>query len=133
MQLLWKKIRHIESMCFKIICEYSNKVNLMNESNVILTPMKISVGNFQCVAFYYCGASRSLIRRSLSSSFPGKQEECLLMLKGIGSESVPILSCQQIKTMCNINNVFVEIIFHIIEDHETPCDVLIGADIEKQD
>lgn len=53
------------------------------------------------------------------------------MLKGIGSASIPIPSCQKVDVTCDINGTFVEVSFHIVEDHETPCDLLVGAEIVK--
>ncbi|CAH2226641.1 jg24697 [Pararge aegeria aegeria] len=125
------KIGHTESTCFKKMGDEAEKINLAGEQDGILTPMAVNINNQKFIAFYDSGAARSLVGRSISQSIPGKREDCTLMLKGIGSESVPILSCQKINVTCDINGVFVEIAFHVVEDHETPCGLLIGAEIVK--
>lgn len=125
------KTGHVEDKCFKKMNDAAERVNLAQELDEILTPMAVCIDNREFTALYDSGAARSLIRRSISCSLPGKREDCSLLLKGIGSSSVPILSCQQINTTCKINSVFVEVTFHIVEDHETPCDLMIGAEIVK--
>lgn len=125
------KIGHIESSCFKKMADEAEKVNLAREQEEILTPMTVNINSHEFTAFYDSGAARSLVRRSISQNIPGKREDCVLMLKGIGSESIPILSCQKINVTCDINGIFVEVSFYVVEDHETPCGLLIGAEIVK--
>ncbi|XP_045454946.1 uncharacterized protein LOC123664446 [Melitaea cinxia] len=125
------KIGHTESVCFKKIGDEAEKVNLARVQEEILTPMTVNINNRTFTTFYDSGAARSLVRRSISETLPGKREDYTLMLKGIGSASIPILSCQKVNVTCEINGTFVEIAFHVVEDHETPCDLLIGAEIVK--
>lgn len=125
------KIGHTESVCFKKMGDETEKVNLVRVQEEILTPMTVNINNRIFTTFYDSGAARSLVRRSISETLPGKREDCTLMLKGIGSASIPILSFQKVNVTCDIKGTFVEITFHIVEDHETPCDLLIGAEIVK--
>lgn len=124
------KVGHVESTCFKKMSDDARKVNLASETSHISTPMEVHIKGQKLIALFDSGADRSLIQKSLSFSMPGKSEDYTLMLKGFGM-AVPVVSYQRITTTCKVNDIFLEINFHIVEDHEIPCEVLIGSDLIK--
>lgn len=125
-----KKSGHVRENCFKRRANESRKINLAAYEDTIPTPMTVYFGDRIFVSLFDSGANRSLIRRSVSIIVHGKREDFTLVLQVLGTGS-PLTSYQRVLISCRIDTVLVEIYFHVVEDHEIPCDLLVGTDLAK--
>lgn len=79
---------------------------------------------------YDSGSECSLLKESVSIKFSGKRFNKVVVMTGIGQTSVN--SCQQILTTVNINDLNIEILFHVLPDFCLRDEILIGREILKQ-
>lgn len=73
------------------------------------------------------GAECSVMHESVANRLPGRRSRSVNYLRGIGSFTV--VSTSTLTTICVIDNINVEILFHILPDYEITSDVLIGANL----
>lgn len=125
-----RKLGHYEANCFLKNNDKIKNISIAQRQSLICTPLKITINNKNYVALFDSGADSSLVQRSLSMSLPGKRNYSTLFLQGLGI-GVPIASYQYITVLCEISTIFVEINFHVVEDHEIPCELLVGSDLVK--
>ncbi|XP_046587818.1 uncharacterized protein LOC124292971 [Neodiprion lecontei] len=76
------------------------------------------------------GAECSLIKESVSSRFSGKRLDNIVTMTGIGQTSV--YSTSQILTKVNIDDIALEILFHVLPSHYLSSDISIGREILSQ-
>lgn len=79
---------------------------------------------------YDSGAECSLIKESVSSKFRGKRFNSTVKMTGIGQASV--YSTLQIQTVVNIDDIALEVLFHVLPDNLLQHDIMIGQDVLNQ-
>ena len=117
---------HTSDTCFKKI-NADKRVNICERGNSLCNILNINIGCRHYEGIFDSGADCSLIKQSIALEIPGKRQDTITYLKGIGS--VPVLSLHKISTTCTIDNIIMDIVFFVVLDHEIPKDVLIGKDI----
>lgn len=82
-------------------------------------------------SFYYdSGAECSLIKESIACKFSGKRFDSTVTMTGIGQTSVH--SLVQILSVVDIDDIHLEILFHVLPDHCLRHDILVGREILEQ-
>lgn len=119
------KIGHTYETCYKRERAVVSNVNCVGEPK--LTPMRISVGNLKLLAIFDSGAECSLIRESVAAKLPGKRTNIVKYLKGIGQFTV--VSLTVLTTVCVIDDLRVELQFHVVPDYEVCSDILVGMNL----
>ncbi|XP_045534628.1 uncharacterized protein LOC123721137 [Papilio machaon] len=89
--------------------------------------MRMRVGDIIIDSVFDSGAECSVMRESIANKLPGKRQQVVNYLRGIGP--FPVVSTSILTTVCVIDNINVEIEFHILSDYDMTSDVLIGANI----
>lgn len=67
------------------------------------------------------------MRETIAKKIPGRRQQVVNYLHGLGP--VPVISTSTLKTVCNINDINEEILFHVLSDFEMTTNVLIGSDL----
>ncbi|GBP86280.1 Retrovirus-related Pol polyprotein from transposon 17.6 [Eumeta japonica] len=76
---------------------------------------------------YDSGAECSLIKESIASKFCGKRINQTVSMTGIGQTSV--ISTFQVLAVVEIDDISIEVCFHVLPDYNLHHDILIGYDI----
>ncbi|GBP79293.1 Retrovirus-related Pol polyprotein from transposon 17.6 [Eumeta japonica] len=76
---------------------------------------------------YDSGAECSLIKESIASKFCGKRINQTVSMTGIGQTSV--ISTFQVLAVVEIDDISIEVCFHVLPDYNLQHDILIGYDI----
>ncbi|CAG9565301.1 unnamed protein product [Danaus chrysippus] len=120
---------HTYETCFKRLNAEKNINFCQVQNNDMKNGVVVEIGNKHFQAMFDSGADCSLVRESTALSLPGSRTNKTTYLKGIGP--VPAISFSQVTSVCYINDMHLELDFHIVLDHELPADILIGRDILK--
>lgn len=121
------KAGHTYETCFKRERSVVSNVNCVGKPN--LTWLPVTIGNFEFTAIFDSGAECSLIRESVAAKIPGKRVDQVHYLKAIGQFTLMSLTC--LTTICQIDNLRVELQFHVVPDYEICSDMLIGTNLIK--
>lgn len=76
---------------------------------------------------YDSGAECSLIRESVAAKFRGKRFNNVVSLTGIGQSAV--CSTVQISSQIEIDDIPIEVVFHVLPDRYLHYDVMIGREV----
>lgn len=76
------------------------------------------------------GAECSLIKESVSNKFGGKRFHHVVTMTGIGQTSID--SSLQILSEIEIDNIIIEVLFHVLPDHCLRNDLMVGREILNQ-
>lgn len=68
----------------------------------------------------------SLIKESVSSKFSGRRLNSIINMTGIGQTSVK--SMLQILTIIKIDDITLEILFHVLPDYCLQYDIMVGLE-----
>ncbi|KAH9636262.1 hypothetical protein HF086_009458 [Spodoptera exigua] len=103
-----------------------------NEKRVDLCVLNAPTGTLnhsgEKFPFYYdSGAECSLIKESIACKFKGKRINKTVTMTGIGQTSVN--STIQILTLVEIDDINIEICFHVLSDHLLRYGIMIGREI----
>ena len=121
------KAGHTLEKCFKRMESERNKtVSLCHSDEVPTNVIKVKFGNQEIDCMFDSGADCSLVREKTAMSLPGKKISVVKCLKGI---KIPVFSSTQIRTMCTIDDITIELELYVVLDHEIPVDVLIGRNL----
>lgn len=116
---------HTFETCFKRERSLSSNVNYVAGSK--LAPIEIKIGVKNLSAVFDSGAECSLIRESIAAQLPGRRLQTANYLKGIGQ--FPVLSIATLITIGVIDDINVELQFHIVADYEMTTDILVGMNL----
>lgn len=119
------RVGHTYETCYKRERAVVSNVNFVGMPK--LNSMPVLVGNLKLFAIFDSGAECSVIRESLAAKLPGKRIHTVKYLKGLGQFTVVSLST--LTTICVINNLRVELEFHLVPNHEICSDMLIGMNL----
>ncbi|KAG6438766.1 hypothetical protein O3G_MSEX000204 [Manduca sexta] len=119
------RVGHTFETCFKRERAVASNVNYIGTPK--LNSMSLVIGNLRILAIFDSGAECSVIRESVSKKLPGKRNDIVRYLKGLGQFTVVSLST--LTTVCVINNLQVELQFHVVPDYEISSDILIGMNL----
>lgn len=119
------RVGHTFDKCFKRERAVISKINCVGANKLAF--IQIKIGNVKIQAMFDSGAECSLIRESVTGKLPGKRTNEVSYLKGIGQFTV--LSLTKITTVCIIDNLRVELQFHVVADYEICADVIIGINL----
>lgn len=105
------------------------------ERRVDQCTVEIPKGTLQhsCESFSFCydsGAECSLIKESISSKFQGKRFNSTVKMSGIGQSSV--FSTLQVLSVVRIDDIDLELLFHVLPDKSLRHDIMIGQDAVSQ-
>lgn len=118
---------HTYEVCFKRLNAEKN-VNLCQKGNRTTSNIiQIIIGEKTFNAMFDSGADCSLVKESVAAFFPGTRSTKSTHLKGIGP--IPIISLNEVRSVCKICDIHIELDFHVVLDHEIPSDVIIGKDL----
>lgn len=92
-----------------------------------VAPIQIKIGPKTFQAVFDSGAECSLIRESIAAQLPEKRLEMANYLRGI--RQFPVLSIATLVTVGVIDNINVELQFHIVADYEVTTDILVGMNL----
>ncbi|XP_037875869.1 uncharacterized protein LOC119630446 [Bombyx mori] len=116
---------HSFETCFKRERALTSNVNYVAGSK--LAPIQVKFGSKSFQAIFDSGAECSLMRESVAAQIPGKRLQTADYLKGIGQ--FPVLSIATLVTVGVIDNINVELQFHIVADYEMTTDILVGMNL----
>lgn len=116
---------HSFETCFKRERALTSNVNYIAGSK--LAPIQMKIGQKTLQAIFDSGAECSLMRESIAAQLPGRRLETANYLKGIGQ--FPVFSIATLVTVGVIDNINVEIQFHIVADYEMTTDILVGMNL----
>lgn len=116
---------HTYETCYKRERAVVSNVNCVGTAK--LNSMSIQIGDLKLSAIFDSGAECSLMCESLASKLPGKRINVVNYLKGIGQFTVVSLSI--ITTVCVIDDLRVELQFHVVPDYDVGSDILIGMNL----
>lgn len=119
------KVGHTYETCFKRERAVVSNVNCVGLPK--LNSMLVIIGSFKLTAMFDSGAECSVIRESLAVKLPGKRIDVVNYLKGIGQFTVVSLST--LTAVCVVDNLRVELTFHVVPDYELSSDILIGMNL----
>lgn len=119
------RVGHTYETCYKRERAVISNVNCVGTPK--LNSMPIVIGDLKLCAIFDSGAECSLMRESLASKLPGKRVDVVNYLKGIGQFTVVSLST--LITVCVIDDLRVELQFHVVPDYELCSDILIGMNL----
>lgn len=81
--------------------------------------------------FYYdSGAECSLMKESVACKFSGERSSNVVTMTGIGQTSV--VSTIQVLAVVEIDNICLEILFHVLPDYCLRQDIMVGREIIRQ-
>lgn len=118
---------HTFDTCYRREKQMSSNVNSISKNASKLNTMRMRVGDTLLNTVFDSGAECSVIRESIASKLPGRRHQTVNLMRGIGS--FPVISMNTLTTICVIDGINIEIMFHVLPDYEMTTDVLIGADI----
>lgn len=121
------KSGHTFDTCFRREKQITSNVNSFIKNKQILNTMRMRVGDKIIDTVFDSGAECSVMRESIANKLPGKRLQVVNYLRGIGP--FPVVSTSILTTVCVIDNINIEIEFHILPDYEMTSDVLIGANL----
>lgn len=119
------RLGHTYQTCYKRERAVVSNVNCVGTSK--LNAMPVVVGGFKINAIFDSGAECSVIRESVAAKLPGKRVDRVSYLKALGQFTVVSLST--LTTVCIIDNLRVELEFHVVSDIEVSSDILIGINL----
>lgn len=119
---------HTFDTCYRRDKQVTSNINSISSSKGSnLNTMCIRVGDVEVNTVFDSGAECSVMRDSIASKLPGRRHQVVNYLRGLGP--FPIISIYTLTVVCKINDINVEILFHILPDYEMTTDVLIGANL----
>ncbi|CAH2227097.1 jg1579, partial [Pararge aegeria aegeria] len=119
---------HTFDTCFRREKQVASNVNsITNDNKGKLNTMRMHVGKMEIDTVFDSGAECSVMRETVAKKIPGRRQQVVNYLRGLGP--VPVISTNTLKTVCTINNINVEILFHVLPDFEMTTNVLIGSDL----
>ncbi|KAH9645446.1 hypothetical protein HF086_008792, partial [Spodoptera exigua] len=121
------KSGHTFDTCYRREKHITSNVNSVTRNKLNLNTMRMRLGDIVINAIFDSGAECSVMRESVANKLPGKRQQSVHYLRGIGP--FPVVSLGILTTICDIDNINVEIDFYILPDYEMTSDVLIGANI----
>lgn len=119
------RVGHTFEKCYKRERAVMSKINCVGVNK--LTSMRVIIGNLKICAIFDSGAECSLIRETVAGKLPGKRYNVVSYLKGIGQFTV--VSLRKLTTVCVIDDLRVELQFHVVPDYEICSDILIGMNL----
>lgn len=119
------RVGHTYETCYRRERAVVSNVNFVGTPK--LNSMPVLVGNLNLVAIFDSGAECSVIRESIAAKLPGKRIDTVNYLKGLGQFTVVSLST--LTTVCVIDSLRIELVFHIVPDYEICSDMLIGMNL----
>lgn len=118
---------HTVDTCYRREKQISSNINSITKNKRQLNTMRMQVGNILIDTVFDSGAECSVMCESIANKLPGKRQQTINYLRGIGP--FPVVSTSILKTVCVIDNINVEIEFYILPDYEMTSDVLIGSNL----
>lgn len=128
---------HYSSRCPRPSNRNANKSSTSTATNpaerrvdqcTVETPKGILQHSSELFSFCYdSGAECSLIRESISSKFQGKRFHNTVKMTGIGHTSV--YSTSQILSVIKIDDINLEVLFHVLPDKSLRHNIMIGHDV----
>lgn len=131
-----QQVGHIASKCPGLSSRDGNKADASaSERRVdlctVVTPSGTLRHSGEQISFNYdSGSECSLVKESVSGKFHGKRFNNVVTMTGIGQTSVA--STLQILTTVEIDDISLEILFHVLPDCYLRSDVMIGREILSQ-
>jgi hypothetical protein len=119
------RIGHTYETCFKRERAVVSNVNCVGVPK--LNSMPVVIGKLKLHAIFDSGAECSVMRESVAAKLPGKRVDVVNYLSGIGQFKVVSLST--LTTVCEIDNLRIELQFHVVPDYELSSDILIGMNL----
>nr|XP_037875440.1 uncharacterized protein LOC119630363 [Bombyx mori]XP_037875446.1 uncharacterized protein LOC119630363 [Bombyx mori] len=116
---------HTYETCYKRERAIVSNVNCVGAPK--LNSIPVLIGGLKFFGIFDSGAECSVIRESVASKLPGKRTNVVNYLKGLGQFTVVSLST--LITVCVIDDIRVELHFHIVPDYEVCSDILIGMNL----
>ncbi|KAJ8732472.1 hypothetical protein PYW07_015071 [Mythimna separata] len=120
-----KKVGHTYDVCFKRERSLTSNVNCIGEFK--LAPINIKIGLQSIQAVFDSGAECSIMKETIAEALPGQRTQTVNYLRGIGR--FPVLSLTMLSTVCIIDDIRVELQFHILPDYEMSTDILVGMNL----
>ncbi|CAH2092452.1 unnamed protein product [Euphydryas editha] len=118
---------HTFDTCYRREKQITYNVNTVTSNNSSLNTMRMKVDDIEIYAGFDSGAECSVMRETYANKIPGRRHQVVNYLRGLGP--VPVISTSTLTTICSIDNINVEIEFHILPDFEMTTNVLIGANL----
>lgn len=121
------KSGHTFDTCYRRDKHIVSNVNSVTSKSSNLNSIRMQVGDLVINAVFDSGAECSVMRESIADKLPGSRRQVVSYLRGIGP--FPVISMSTLTAICVIDDLHIEILFHVLPDYEMTSDVLIGANI----